>query len=512
MGSGGHRVLVGGFSHELNSFVPGLSTAEVLARAGATVIGDEMFGTASGEALERHAVADVAREAGVTLIPTIHMFGRVGPVIADDAYGPIRARILAGVREHRDELSGVMLCLHGAMATQSIDDTEGDILGAVREIVGPDLPVVATFDMHAHGTAAMARAANALVGYRTCPHTDYYQTGQRAMRLLVRAMDGEIRPVVSFRKVRMTASSEHHDTNHGPMVEVEAEARRLEGEPGVLDVAVFATQPWMDVPDIGWSVAVTTDGAPAIGQAVADALGRFIWERRERFRVVKTPVREALAAARASTAFPVVLADSADTTTGGGNGDGNLLLKELLLDERDDSAVLVLTDPGAVDRCFEAGVGADVTLRVGGSLTPQYFSPVTLSGSVITLADGRYQTELPITPTDVRRIAVVERGGLRVVLTAEKAPQLDESIYHRAGVWPRHARIIQVKSAGGFRAAYDPFAAAIIYIDTIGPADSDLTRLPFQRITRPLWPFDPDLDEPWEGAGGPGPAGPGAGA
>ena len=189
----------------------------------------------------------------------------------------------------------------------------------------------------------MAANANALVGYRTCPHTDYYGTGERAMRILVGAMNGAVRPVVSFRKLRMTASSEHHDTNQGPMVEVQAMARELEREPGVLDVTVFATQPWMDVPELGWSVAVTTDAAPDHGQDVADRLGRFIWERREAFLVEKTPVREAVAAARAATAFPVVLSDSADTTTGGGNGDGNLLLAELLRDEQGDSAMLAIT-------------------------------------------------------------------------------------------------------------------------------------------------------------------------
>ncbi len=501
MNSGLRQVLVGGFSHELNSFVPGISTTEVLARAGAIVHGDDMFGLAAGEGLERHAVAAVAAEARVTLIPSTYMFGRVGPVIADDAYTPIRTSILAAAQEHLDDLDGVMLCLHGAMATESIDDTEGDILGAMRDIVGPDIPIIATFDMHCHGTAAMAAHADALIGYRTCPHTDYFGTGERAMRLLVRAMDKAIKPVISMRKVRMTASSEHHDTNQGPMVEIQAMARQLEREPAVLDVTVFATQPWMDVPDIGWSVMVTTDAAPILGQQAADRLGRFIWERREAFRVTKTPVPEALAQARASNAFPVVLADSADTTTGGGNGDGNLLLAEILRDDRGDSAILTLTDPAAVDLCFKAGVGADVTLRVGGSLTPDYFSPITLAGRVVTLADGRYHTEWPVSPADVRRLAVIERGEIRVVLTAEKAPQLDASIYHRAGLWPQHAKIVQVKSAGGFRAAYDPISAATIYIDTLGPADSDLTRLPFRRISRPLWPFDPDLHEPWEGAG-----------
>jgi microcystin degradation protein MlrC len=498
----GHRVLVGGFQHELNSFVPGVSDLDTLVRAGGLVRGDDLFGPKLGEHLERHAIAAVAAEAGVTLIGTTYIFGRVGPVIADEAYEPIRASILDAAREHRGDLDGVMLPLHGAVSTVSRDDTEGEFIAAMREIVGPDIPIVCSFDMHGHGTRAMADNANALIVYRTCPHIDYYETGERAMRILIRTLDGEIRPQVSMRKVRMTASSEHHDTNHGPMVDVQARARELEATPGVLDVSVFATQPWMDVPDIGWSVMVTTDAQPEVGQDVADELGRFIWDRREAFRVPKTSIPEALARFRGATSFPVVVSDSADTTTGGGNGDSAWLLEQLLADEAGDEGVmLTVTDEAAVERCFEAGVGAEVTLRVGGSLTPSFFRPVTLTGRVITLAEGKYNTEVPISPTDVRKLAVVEHGGIRVVLTAEKAPMLDQSIFHRAGLFPEHAKLVQVKSAGGFKAAYEPFAAEIMYLDTVGPADSDLTRLPFERITRPLWPWDADLDEPWEGAG-----------
>ena len=502
MGSGDRVVLVGGFQHELNSFVSGISTLDVLLQGGVSADGQDIFGPEVGIGVELDAVADVAREAGLTLVPTTYMWGGVGPVVADEVYEILRDKIVAGARENAGRIDGVMLVLHGAMATVSIDDTEADIIAAVRAVVGSDVPIVATFDMHGHGTAAMAAGADALLGYRTCPHTDYYSTAERAMRLLVRAMDRDVHPVVSTRKIRMTASAEHHDTTNGPMVEVQARARELERRPGVLDVTVLATQPWMDLPDIGWTVYATTDGDPTLGQAVADELGRFIWERREAFRVPKVAIPDAIAQALAVDGRPVVLADSADTTTGGGNGDGNLLLAELLRVPIDEPVILTVTDAPAVARCFEVGVGDEVTVPVGGTQTPAYFTPVELTGRVVTLADGRYLSELPIKPRDVGRIAVVERGSLSIVLTEVKASQLDASIYHRAGLWPQHAKIVQVKSAGGFRAAFDPISAATIYIDTLGPADSDLTRLPFRRISRPLWPFDPDLDEPWEGAGG----------
>ena len=146
--------------------------------------------------------------------------------------------------------------------------------------------------------------------------------------------------------------------------------------------------------------------------------------------------------------------------------------------------MLTVTDAAAVDRCFEAGIGAEVTLRGRRHRRrPAFFSPVDAD------RPGRHARRRPLRHRAADQADATSAGsrssstaGCRVVLTADKAPQLDASIYHRAGLWPQHARIVQVKSAGGFRAAYDPFAAATIYVDTPGPADSDLTRLPFRRI------------------------------
>ena len=159
------------------------------------------------------------------------------------------------------------------------------------------------------------------------------------------------------------------------MVDIMAGARELETRPGILAVTVTPTQPWMDVAELGWSITVVADGDPALAQAAADELAWRLWERRERFLVHKTPIAEAVQQAIAHDGVPVILADGADSPSAGGNADGNDLLKELLRIGYTGDALLTVVDPVAAAACVAAGIGATVTLALGGALTPGVLLP-----------------------------------------------------------------------------------------------------------------------------------------
>jgi microcystin degradation protein MlrC len=494
------RILIGGYMHEAHSFVPGTLDLEAMALAGYIAEGPAMLTTAIGDDHEVSGAIDVAAAAGVELIPTVHAWGGVGPPIEDDTYRFFEQRILAGARANRDRLDGVYLPLHGASVTTEREDPEGDLLTAVRVELGPEIPIVASFDLHAHTTDRMASAADVLIAYRTCPHTDFRPTGARAMGLLLDAVARRTRPVTRQRKLRLMASAEKQDTNHGPMVGVMELARAMEARPGILSVSVTATQPWLDLEELGWSAIVVADGDAALAQATADELAWTIWDRRESYRVVKVPVAEAVASALENPGRPVILADGADSPSAGGSGDGNDLLRELLRRGDASGSMLAIADPVAARAAVAAGVGATVTVALGGAYRPDFYEPLDVTATVTAVRDGRYDLELPIRPVDIGATAVLEVAGVRVVVSERKAFQLDESVYHMAGLDPRTARIVQAKSAGGFRGVYEAFAADIIEMDTPGPCTSDLTRLPFRTIPRPMWPWDPDLDEPWPGA------------
>jgi microcystin degradation protein MlrC len=497
-------VLVGGFKHELNSFATGTFSLADIARAGYYAEGPAIFDAPRDARPELAAIRDVADEEGLQLIPTVHFWAAsAGGPIEHSVYERARSLILDAAREHRDRIAAVMLPLHGATVTTEEEDPEGDILERVREIVGPDVPIAATFDTHVHGTARMARFADALVGFKTHPHVDHYDAARQAMSILVRAIRGEVRPVNTHRKLRMlTSAQKQNNAMPGAYTDLIEASREMETRPGVLAVSIFTTQPWMDLPEVGWSIEVVTDGDRALGEAIGDELGRMCWDRRDEFLVPRVTIEDALDRAAAATERPIVFADGSDSTTAGGNGDGNELLAALLAraearpDDTPIDALLTVADAPAVAACMRAGIGAEIDIDLGGTVT-EGFEPIRVRARVLQLALGEMVLDPPWPPIDIGRMALLRVGSTDVVLSEHRPWHLDSVVYRHMGREVRRYQVVQVKSAGGFRAHYLPIAAEILEVATRGPADSDLPRLPYRRIPRPMWPFDSDLEAPW---------------
>ena len=498
------RVLVAGMQYEVNSFTAGTGTLEIF-RKRRMAEGGGVFATSHGDEIE--GARTVAARRGIDLVPIFLTFGGAGPILEDEVYHYCRDRILAGVRREAGRIDGIYLPLHGAMAAKNYPDAEGDLISRIREIVGRRIPIVATFDMHANFTPAMERGLDGAVGFKSCPHVDYPETGAAGMEILCKAMSGEARPKLIHRKVRMMTSAEGHDTNTGPMTEVIRLLREVETTPGVLSATVIAPQPWMDVPELGWSVLVVVDGEASIaeGRRQADRVGRHVWGMRERFRSNRIDLGEAVDAVAASgeDERPFVLSDASDAPSAGSFGDSTVVLKHLLArPPLPGPLLLTVTDPAATDACHRAGAGATLALTLGAAFQPIYYTPVTVEARVLGLYDGPYLSELPPMNLDAGRRAVIEVAGyIRILLSEKPVITLDLKGYEASGLYPREAKTVIVKSAGQFRGFYSPFAHRIIELETPGPVDSILPRLPFRQITRPLWPFDPDLAEPWEGAG-----------
>lgn len=491
----GSRIAIAELMFETNSFAPGVTALTDFERSFAC--GADVLRVGGGIDSIAGAV-QVAQAAGAVVVPTTLAAAMSGPPVQAGAFEMLRRRLLDNLAPHVGQVDGVYLSLHGAMVAQDCEDTEGELLHAVREMVGPDVPIAYSADLHAHFTAAMAAATPLVAGYRTLPHVDIFQTGQRAMALLLAAIDGA-RPVLGWRKVRMMTSSEGQDTTVPPMSEVMARLAEIATESGVLEGCVFATQPWLDVTELGWSTLVVTDGDAELAQRRADELARMVWDRRHRITAPKTDAHIALKTVREGIADrPYVFSDGADSVSAGATGDGVQVLSALLDDPVDGTVLLVVTDAAAAGALAKAGVGATTTVTVGGSLAPTFHQPITVTGTVATVCDGRYQSLYPPGAADVGTTCVlVIDGRIKVVVTSRPASQLDYQLYLRVGLDPRAAQIVVAKSAGGYKAFYAPIAAECIDIDTTGPADSRLDRMPFTRPRRPLWPFDHDLDSPW---------------
>jgi microcystin degradation protein MlrC len=483
------RVLLANLAQETCSFVQSKHTLEDFRRY-YLYAGQEILDRLGGGGMEVSGIIAAAAEDDVELIPLLATYGGTGGPVASAAYAYLRNEILAGASRHAAKADGAILALHGAMLTEELDDPEGDLLAGVRQILGPAKPIVCSLDLHAHVTDLMVEQATTFVAYHTHPHVDFYDTGYRAMKLLARTLQGEAQPVMAHRKLRMIAPPEQHNTNRPPMMPIMQRVLAAEKEPGMLAAAIFPVQPQLDVPGLGWSVVAVADGNTALARACADEIGELAWEHRREFLRDRTPVPEALRIAREIDGGPIVLADSSDGTAGGAEGDSTVLLQALLESPVPGLCLLLITDPEAVGRCVAAGVGAEVSLDVGGKLTPAFFRPVRVAGRVRTLSDGRFQMKLPPIPANRGLTAVLGVGNIFIVLSEKPVYTWDEECYRSVGLFPRQAKLVQVKSPGGFRPIYEPFARAIIELDAPGPTDSNLARLPYKRVTRPLFPLD----------------------
>ena len=316
------RVLVALIRQESHSFVPGVTTLADFERNGIPEGSDVLVRVGNREL---DGYLDAADAMSVELVPLFDANAGSGPPVSDEAFEHLVGRLCDGVRRHSGDVDGIMLGLHGAMLTESFDDAEGEILSRVREIVGPDLPIAATFDLHTHMTERMAQEADIIVGYQTCPHVDLRRTGRAAMEILVRTMRGEVKPVVTYRKIRMMTSSETHDNRLHPNREIIGRLHSAEEDPRVLAATAFCTQPWLDVEELGWSIVVVTDNEPELGRQISDSIGRAAWDLREDYLVEKVDVDVAIDTALASDGL-YAFSEGADSTTAGGLGDGNLLL------------------------------------------------------------------------------------------------------------------------------------------------------------------------------------------
>ncbi len=403
------------------------------------------------------------------------------------------ARLLRGELRRAGRLDGLLVALHGAMMGAGQPDMDGWILEAIRGIVGPALPVVATLDLHAQVTEKMIRHASALVGYHTFPHVDQPQTGARAAAVLRRILDGA-RPTTALVRLPMITGGELQSTFVPPLARIFKQLVALEKRPGVLSTAILMTQAYLDLPELGWSVLVVTDGRPGLGWREADKLAARCWPEREKLVVKFLRARACLDRALACRGQPAVIADGADATNSGGGGDSIHLLKEMIRRRIPGGALTIMVDPEAVAQAYKLGQGAAFRFAVGGKRDHVFSKPMKIAGQVASLhrkagytLTGHGGNNLRI---NMGRAAVVRVADVTLLLVEKPGPGSTPLMYRCVGLDPKAFKVVIVKSPQGFRAEFGPFAADIILSDCPGCASSRFSSLPYKKISRPLWPLD----------------------
>jgi microcystin degradation protein MlrC len=478
------RIAVGGFLHESHSFAPRPTTYADFQNPGglpAMRVGDALIPGLRTTSAPMAGAIVVAEDAGVELVPTAWAFANPAGPVQDGAFERLSALICAGLSDALDAgpLDGVYLDLHGAAVVESFPDGEGELLRRVRAIVGEAMPLTISLDPHANLTAAMVRLADAAIPFRTYPHVDMKAAGAQAMRLLLERIARGTPWFRAFRQFDFWIPLGSQCTLAPPMAEVMTERLAMAG--GVAELAWCFGFPYADFADCGPAVACYAS-TQAEADATADAFVAMVAAREADFVQDTLPSAEAVAEAMRVGRGTVVLADTQDNPGGGGHGDTTELLSELVRQRAKGALVCLINDAESAAACHAAGVGAVVSLLLGGKSDGM---PFACRAVVDTLTDGVFTLTGPMgagNPGNLGPTALISIGGVRVIVSSRKMQALDQAIIRHVGVEPSDCAILALKSSVHFRADFGGMAERIVVAIAPGPVVADPAVLNFRFV------------------------------
>ncbi len=430
----------------------------------------------------------VTAQKGWELIEGTAAWADPAGLVNRQTYEDLRDEILGQLRAALP-VDAVVLGLHGAMVADGCEDTEGDLLQRVREIVGPDVLVCAELDPHSHLTARRAAAADFFVFFKEFPHTDFVERAEDLWRIAIDTLEGRVRPVMSIFDCRMI---DVFPTSREPMRSFVDKLMQIERDDAdVLSLSVVHGFMAGDVAEMGTKMLVVTNGKAEKGEALARELGLELFARRGTYRMPEIDERQAVAQALAAPAGPVVIADMWDNPGGGTAGDATVVLEELIARNATDTAIGTIWDPMAVQICMAAGEGAEIPLRFGAKSAPGTGRPIDGIVKVVKLvrnAEMRFGESFAPFGDAVH----IRLHGIDIILNTTRAQSFDPSLFSVMGIDPASKKILVIKSTNHFFASFSKIASEILYCSAGTPYPNDPARTPYRRARRDIWPMTAD--------------------
>ncbi|ASW05221.1 M81 family metallopeptidase [Rhizobium sp. 11515TR] len=435
----------------------------------------------------------IAVEKGWEVIEGTATWADPAGLVNRRTYEELRDEILEQLRAAMP-VDAVVLGLHGAMVADGYEDTEGDFLSRVREIVGQDILVCAELDPHSHLTAKRRAAANFFVYFKEFPHTDFVDRAEDLWRIAIDTLEGRVKPVMSVFDCRMI---DVFPTSREPMRSFVDKIMAMEkSDADILSISVIHGFMAGDVPEMGTKLLVVTDNKPDKGSAIARDLGLDLFSKRGTFIMPQIDEKQAVSEAMAAASGPVVIADLWDNPGGGTAGDATVILRELLDRGATDTAIGTIWDPMAVQICMAAGEGAEIPLRFGAKSAPGTGNPVDGLVKIIRLvpnAEMRFGESF----APFGDAAHIQLDGIDIILNSTRAQSFDPSLFSVMGIDPTTKKILVIKSTNHFYASFSKIASQILYCSAGTPYPNNPARTPYRRARKDLWPMvaDPFAEE-----------------
>ena len=488
-----YHIAVGLLSQETNSFSPMPTVLETFKQC-LFLRGDALLRPDyQGLYVAVPGFLSVLRQAGAVPVPLIATEAVASGPLTRATFEALLDELTARLRA-AGPVDGLLLALHGALMVEGDDGGgDGEIIRRMRAILPAHVPIGICFDLHGHITPKMLQPNCFHVGFQTYPHLDIYETGQRTARLMLDTLAGKRKPVMALVKRPMVLSASAARTSDGPLQGVAEAARQAEQQGRALHASIFPVQPWLDIPRLGFAALVCADNDVAQAEQVATELADMAWSRRHDFDPALVSLDEAIRSAHAADGLTVV-GDAGDAPTGGSAADNAAVLRALRashIDRAERLTYLTLCDPPAAAAAHRAGKGAALKLSLGHHFSTKDGKPIRCAVEVLLTSDGEYQMRDQDLHVKMGPSAVLAIGSLRVLVRTLPSVEWDSEMYFSVGLVPPAACLVFVKSPGGFRHSFARVADRIVMADTPGPTCANMLRVPFTKVTRPLFPLDP---------------------
>lgn len=494
------RVAVGQYAHETNSFCPGLTHLDAF-KERSYAEGEAIFSVYSGTRTYVGGILQAAAELGARVVPLLSASATPSAHIAPETHAFIKSELLRRLKEALP-VDAVCLALHGAGVAEGVFDIEGDVIKAVRTLVGPDVPIAVTLDLHGNITQQMVDHATGLFGVHFYPHTDMYERGLEAVHFLDRVLKGEIRPKMALETVDLLVPSTY--TASQPIQSLNEACWALEMQPGVIDCTLFHGFARSDTPHSGMSILAIADGDIDLARKTAREVKQRLLAVREQLRPQLKAPEAALREALAVEGGPVVVNDMSDNPGGGGAGDSTGLLGPMLamaaqIKTRAAAEGLLpgafgfIFDPEVARLAHEAGVGATIRCTLGAKTDNMHGVPLEVTAYVKSLTDGQFVQTSPMgrgLKVNLGKMARLVIDDIDVVVSSVRTQTLDDEVFRLQGIDVTRYKLVALKSANHFRAGFEPLARQIVTADGPGLSARDVRIWPYQNLRRPLWPFD----------------------
>lgn len=489
------RIAVASIIQETNTFSLQPSTYADFESQGIW-FGEEVKIKSEGLNLEITGAMSRLEELGYVALPVMRAWAMSGGILEEKSFTRLRTELTRGISA-AGEIDGVILNLHGALVSDDEFHCDARFVEDVRELVGPNIPIVVTHDLHANVGTRIVAAATSVIGYKTYPHIDQGDTGARAAELLDVVLQGKSTMKTVLQKVNILIPAEIQPILDYPMKMVRELADSYLDEE-ILDISLFPVQPWLDVPELGFGFLITTVGEPEDAQNIGKSLARKLWEIKGEFLLKLVSLEEAINIIHSSThAKPFILVQSADAPPGGATGDDAAVLAALLSANPPIASVMTLVDVAGVGACTAVGVGARVDMTIGCSIDSRWSKPVRLTGTVARISNDPIILMGPVMNGQAVSMggwAIVDSGhGVQVLITERPAPTFDPSAYLQAGIDISKLSAVQVRSCALFRSGFAGSFEQALILDLAGATTPNLDSLDFLNIPRPMFPLDEDV-------------------